>query len=140
MTATISRAELAAGIRAGTLVLVDALPESYYVRQHLPGAVNLVPDEVANRAGALLPDKDTAIVTYCSNPACPNSSQVAAALTRLGYTNVRKFPDGIQGWVEAGLPTETGLATTAAGPTPAPFAAGSDHGEHLRVGDARILV
>ncbi len=108
MTATINRDELRAGLDAGNLVLVDALPESYYAQQHLPGALNLVADDVEARAAALLPDKDAAIVTYCSNRACPNSGQVAARLEKLGYTNVRKYPDGIQDWVEAGLPTEQG--------------------------------
>ncbi len=41
--------------------------------------------------------------------ACPNSGQVATRLENLGYTNVRDHPDGIQDWVEAGLPTETGV-------------------------------
>ncbi len=106
MTATINRDEVRAGLDAGNLVLIDALPESYYAQQHLPGALNLVADDVEARAAALLPDKDAAIVTYCSNRACPNSGQVAARLEKLGYTNVRKYPDGIQDWVEAGLPTE----------------------------------
>lgn len=110
MTATITRSELHAGLDAGALVLVDALPQSYYAQQHLPGALNLVADDVEAGAARLLPDKNAAIVTYCSNRACPNSSQVAAKLESLGYTNVRKYPDGIQDWVEAGLPTE-GSAT-----------------------------
>ncbi len=109
MTQTISREQVQAGLDAGTLTLVDALPESYYTQQHLPGALNLVADEVDERAGRLLPDKAAAIVTYCSNPACANSGQVATKLKQLGYTNVRKYADGIQDWVEAGLPTETGL-------------------------------
>ena len=109
MTATITRGEVQAGVDAGTLVLVDALPESYYAQQHVPGAVNLVADDVDTRAATLLPDKHAAIVTYCSNRACPNSGQVATRLENLGYTNVRKYPGGIQDWVEAGLPTETGV-------------------------------
>ncbi len=64
--------------------------------------------DVAADAGRLLPDKGAAIVTYCSNAACPNSQNVAGALERLGYTNVRKYRDGIQDWVGAGLPVETG--------------------------------
>lgn len=103
---TISRDELAASIRTGDVVLVDALPESYFAQQHLPGAINLVVEDVATRAGELLPDKDAPIVTYCSNTACSNSGQVAAALESLGYRNVRKYAEGIQDWVEAGLPTE----------------------------------
>ena len=109
MTALISRAELKAAIDAGSVVPVDALPESYYVQQHLPGALNLVADDVEARAATLLPDKNAAIVTYCSNTACPNSGQVAAKLESLGYRNVRKYAEGIQDWVEAGLPTESGI-------------------------------
>ncbi len=109
MTSTISRDVLEAGLDAGTITVVDALPESYYAQQHLPGALNLVTDDVEDRASELLPDKNAAIVTYCSNTACQNSTQVAAKLERLGYTNVRKYADGIQDWVEAGLPTHTGV-------------------------------
>ena len=108
MTSTITRDELEAGLDAGTITAVDALPESYYDQQHLPGALNLVAVDVETRAAQLLPNKDAAIVTYCSNPSCQNSSQVAATLERLGYTNVRKYADGIQDWTEAGLPTHTG--------------------------------
>lgn len=111
MTETISRDDVAAGIADGTITLVDALPAAYYTQQHLPGALNLVADEVDVRAAVVLPDKDAAIVTYCSNRACPNSGQVAHRLERLGYTNVRKYPDGIQDWTEAGHPIETGAPT-----------------------------
>ncbi len=38
----------------------------------------------------------------------PNSGQVAARLEQLGYTNIRKYPDGIQDWGDAGLPIEQG--------------------------------
>jgi rhodanese-related sulfurtransferase len=113
VTATVTRDEVAAGIAAGTVTLVDALPESYYARQHLPGALNLVLDDVEARAAELLPDRAAAVVTYCSNRACPNSGQVAAALERLGYTDVRKYADGIQDWVEAGHPVESGLPARA---------------------------
>ena len=110
MTQTISRGEVEAGLDAGIHTLVDALPEPYYARQHLPGALNLVADDVEDRAAELLPDKDAAIVTYCSNPACANSGQVATKLKQLGYTNVRKYADGIQDWADAGPPPK------AAGP------------------------
>lgn len=108
MTNTISRDELKAGLDNGTITTVDALPESYYTQQHLPGALNLVADDVKQHAGELLPDKNAAIVTYCSSEACQNSTQVAAQLEQLGYTNVRKYADGIQDWVQAGLPTHRG--------------------------------
>lgn len=58
-------------------------------------------------APALLPDRAAAIVTYCANPACPNSGQVADRLTSLGYTTVRTYREGIEDSVAAGLPTES---------------------------------
>ncbi len=106
MTALITRDELRAGIEAGTVIVIDALPESYWARQHLPGALNLVEDEVDAKAAALLPDKAAAIVTYCSNSSCGNSQAVASKLENRGYRNVRKYREGIQDWVAAGLPIE----------------------------------
>lgn len=105
MTALIARAELEHLVATGSAVLVDALPASYYDQQHLPGAVNLVEADVVARAAELLPDHDALVVTYCSNAACGNSQAVATRLEQLGYTNVRKYREGIQDWVEAGNPT-----------------------------------
>ncbi|SDI47017.1 Rhodanese-related sulfurtransferase [Actinokineospora alba] len=107
MTASITRDELKAAIDAGAVTLVDALGGEYYAKQHLPGAVALVLTDVDAQASTVLPDRDAAIVTYCSNFACPNSGQVAERLTALGYTDVRKYGDGIEDWVAAGLPTES---------------------------------
>jgi rhodanese-related sulfurtransferase len=106
MTVLITRDELRDAIDRGEVTVVDALPAAYYDQQHLPGALNLFVDEARERALELLPDKSAAIVTYCSNEACPNSEGVARVLASLGYTDVRKYREGIQDWVEAGLPTE----------------------------------
>ncbi|MEU6966991.1 rhodanese-like domain-containing protein [Kitasatospora aureofaciens] len=105
MTPLITRDELAAAMEGGAVTVVDTLGGEYYAQQHLPGAVALVLADVDAQAATVLPDRDAAIVTYCSNPACPNSGQVADRLIALGYTNVRKYREGIQDWVEAGLPT-----------------------------------
>src|SRR5688500_18606411 len=107
MTALITRDELKAAIDAGTVTVLDALGGDYYAKQHLPGALALVLADVDALAPGLLPDRDAAIVPYCSNPACPNSGQVADRLAALGYTDVRKYREGIEDWTEAGLPTES---------------------------------
>ncbi|MGF6884799.1 rhodanese-related sulfurtransferase [Nocardia sp. GAS34] len=106
MTAVITRDELAQEIEAGSVIVLDALGGAYYAKAHLPGALALVEAEVDSRAPQLLPDRAAAIVTYCSNAACPNSQNVATKLERLGYTNVRKYRDGIEDWTGAGLPIE----------------------------------
>lgn len=107
MTALITRDELEAEIAAGAVTVVDALPEPFWAQQHLPGALNLVAEDVDAKVGALLPDKHATIVTYCSNISCGNSQAVASRLENLGYRNVRKYREGIQNWVDAGLPTES---------------------------------
>ncbi len=113
MTTIIDRAELQTLLGAGTVTLVDALPQSYYDQQHLPGAINLLDSDVDNRAATLLPDRNATIVTYCSNPACGNSKAVARRLEKLGYADVRTYPGGIQDWTEAGLSTQTSESPAA---------------------------
>jgi rhodanese-related sulfurtransferase len=108
MNNTITRTELSDAIEAGEVTVVEALPASYYEDAHLPGAINIPHTEVRALAPALLPDKDAAIVTYCANTACPNSGIAATVLGKLGYTNVRDYVEGKQGWQEAGLPLEQG--------------------------------
>ncbi len=115
MTDKITRDELRAMLDRGEAVtLVEALPEPYYRKAHLPGALLLPHDRVDELAPALLPDKAAAIVVYCADLPCPNSAIAAERLTALGYTRVREYAQGKQDWTDAGLPTERDLATRAA--------------------------
>jgi rhodanese-related sulfurtransferase len=107
---TISRSELNTAIEAGDVVVVETLGPQYYEDAHLPGAINIPHTEVARLAPQLLPDKDAAIVTYCSNTACRNSEVAAAQLRALGYSDVRKYAEGKDDWRAAGLPLESGVA------------------------------
>lgn len=109
MHAPIGREELRDLIGSGTVVVVDALPSSYYDQEHLPGALNITEAEVDELAPRLLPDLDAPIVTYCSNTACSNSEAVARRLVAAGYTNVRVYRAGIQDWVEGGYATESAV-------------------------------
>ncbi len=69
MVPTISREELKAKLdRAEDFRLVETLAPFMYQAQHLPGAINLPPNEATQLAPALLPDKAAEIVVYCSNP------------------------------------------------------------------------
>lgn len=107
-SSTISRTELADAIAAGEVTVVETLGPMYYASGHLPGAVNIPHTQVAELAGDLLPDRDAAIVTYCSNPQCRNSSAVQAELRSMGFTNVRKYVEGKDDWTAAGFPLTAG--------------------------------
>ena len=66
MTASIGREELKAKIDSwGDVVLVETLDPEYYEDAHLPGALNLPPDQIGELAPQILPDKDANIVVYC---------------------------------------------------------------------------
>lgn len=54
--------------RGDRFLLVETLAASLFASGHLPGAINLPPDEVSRLAPALLPDKDAEIVVYCGGP------------------------------------------------------------------------
>ena len=69
MIVTISRDELKMKIdRQETFTLVETLPATAYHHAHLPGAINLPPDQVTKLAPTLLPDKPANIVVYCAKP------------------------------------------------------------------------
>ncbi len=69
MAGTISREELRQKIeREDDFVLVETLPRTAYEHAHLPRAVNLPPDRIAELAPRLLPDREAEIVVYCSSP------------------------------------------------------------------------
>lgn len=66
---TISRDELKQKIdRKDDFLLVETLPKTAYDHAHLPGAINLPPDQVSVLAPKLLPDKNGDIVVYCGSP------------------------------------------------------------------------
>jgi rhodanese-related sulfurtransferase len=51
--------------------------------------------------------KDQALVTYCYGKVCTRSSQMAADLVSVGYTNVYFYREGFPGWSFGGHPIES---------------------------------
>ena len=69
METQISRDELKGKISKGSrFMLIEALPSFMYTQGHLPGAQNIPPDQVAELAPKVAPDKSVEIVVYCSGP------------------------------------------------------------------------
>lgn len=65
-TPTIEREELRAKIeRAEPFFLFEVLPEPYYRKHHLPGAIHLPPNEVAGVVERTVPDRGAEIIVYC---------------------------------------------------------------------------
>jgi rhodanese-related sulfurtransferase len=113
MAKTITREELREAIERRSVTVVETLRAEHYAQGHLPGAIHIHFEAIAERAPELLPDRDAAIVTYCSNTACRNSESAANQLVAMGYTNVRKYAEGKQDWQDAGLPLDTAVEVVA---------------------------
>lgn len=109
MTKLITREQIKQKIDSGDpITIVEALPEKYFLAEHLPGALNLPHDKVRERAPELLPDKDALIVVYCANTACQNSRIATQTLQQMGYENAHEYVEGKQDWIEASFPVESG--------------------------------
>jgi rhodanese-related sulfurtransferase len=67
--------------------LVEVLAEEDYASGHLPFAINIPVDKIADAASRLLPDTNELIVVYCSGFSCTASTGATRALQSMGYTN-----------------------------------------------------
>ena len=76
-------------------IVIDARTQEEYDQGHIPGAILIPYDEIADRAEKELPDKNQLILIYCRSG---RRSKIAAEeLVKLGYTNVKEF-GGIIDW------------------------------------------
>jgi rhodanese-related sulfurtransferase len=115
--ATIERSELVGLLQHDEpLTLLETTPEDDYRRGHLPGALNIPLDRLAELAAALIQDRTTPIVVYGA-PESDGSTQAARELRGLGYIKVRAYRGGKKDWQDHGLPIEGGWIEP---PPPAP--------------------
>ena len=76
-------------------IILDTRTEAEYDEGHIPGAIVIPHDEIADRAEEELTDKDRSILVYCRSGR--RSKLAAEALVELGYTNIKEF-GGIIDW------------------------------------------
>ena len=76
-------------------IILDVRTQEEYDEGHIPGAIVLSHEEIAEKAEEVLTDKDQLILVYCRSG---RRSKIAAeALAELGYTNIKEF-GGIIDW------------------------------------------
>lgn len=76
-------------------VILDVRTQEEFDQGHIPGAIQISHEEIAEKAEEVLTDKDQMILVYCRSG---RRSKIAAeALVELGYTNIREF-GGIIDW------------------------------------------
>ncbi len=67
MDASISTKDLKSKLDRREIVLVETLAPERYREAHIPGALNIPPEQIKELAPQLLPNKNAEIVTYCAN-------------------------------------------------------------------------
>jgi len=106
MDKVISTGEMKEKVDRKHATVVETLAAERFREAHIPGALNIPPEKIKELAAQLLPNKGAEIITYCTNTRCHASAYAARELAAMGYTNVAHYPEGKQGWMEAGLPVE----------------------------------
>lgn len=94
----------------GMTVILDARGPGEYAEGHIPGAVNIPYDELAQYLETLQSEApmDLSVVCYCRGLACDLSDHLATELRMMGYADVKVYKGGWDGWTEAGHPVVTG--------------------------------
>ena len=76
-------------------IILDVRTQEEYDQGHIPGAILISHEEIAEKAEDVLTDKYQLILVYCRSG---RRSKIAAeALVELGYTNIKEF-GGIIDW------------------------------------------
>lgn len=102
---TIDRDELRHKLEEGEVVVVDVRPAAEHAAGHIPGAINMPIDELAQRLDEL--PANATVVAYCRGPYCVYADAAVRLLTQRGHDAVR-LEDGLPEWRNAGLPVHVG--------------------------------
>ncbi|MGW5648174.1 ArsR/SmtB family transcription factor [Saccharopolyspora sp. NPDC003752] len=100
----VSREELLRRAQLGDVVVLDVRPSEEYEAGHIPGAVSIPVDELADKLGDIPADQE--IVAYCRGSYCVLAHDAVRLLTAHGR-NARRLTDGMLEWQLAELPVET---------------------------------
>ena len=76
-------------------IILDVRTQEEYDEGHIPSAIVISHEEIAEKAEEVLTDKDQLILVYCRSGR--RSKLAAEALVELGYTNIKEF-GGIIDW------------------------------------------
>jgi rhodanese-related sulfurtransferase len=106
-TEAIGTDELLRRLGRGDTVVLDVRPAPEYAGGHLPGAVHIPLEELADRLAELPRYRE--VVVYCRGQYCVLAHDAVRLLKARGRPASRAA-DGVLEWRLAGLPLETGAA------------------------------
>jgi rhodanese-related sulfurtransferase/DNA-binding transcriptional ArsR family regulator len=99
-TEAITRAELLDRAQTGDLIILDVRPRTEFAASHLPGALSIPIEQLADRLDEL--PTDTEIVAYCRGAYCVMARDAVRILNAQGY-RARRAEDGALEWRTDGI-------------------------------------
>ncbi len=99
--------ELLRRVQAGDAVILDVRPGPEYAGGHLPGAIHIPLEELAERLAELPANRE--IVAYCRGQYCVLAHDAVRLLSARGL-RARRATDGVLEWRLAGVRFETDAA------------------------------
>ncbi|MFP5253054.1 MAG: ArsR/SmtB family transcription factor [Actinomycetes bacterium] len=99
--------ELLRRLGTGDVVVLDVRPAPEYAGGHLPGAVHIPLEQLADRLAELPRDRE--VVAYCRGEYCVLAHDAVRLLLAHGL-RARRAGEGVVEWRAAGLPVESGAA------------------------------
>ncbi|MBC9728664.1 metalloregulator ArsR/SmtB family transcription factor [Streptomyces sp. TRM68367] len=103
--AELTREELQARVEAGDVVVLDVRPVEEYQSGHIPGALSIPVEELAERINEL--PEDLEIVVYCRGEYCVLAYDAVRLLTDRGRRALR-LNDGMLEWRLSAMPVDAG--------------------------------
>ncbi len=99
----VTRDELLQRAQRGEVVVLDVRPREEYEAGHIPGAVSIPVEELADRLDDIPADQE--IVAYCRGTYCVLAHDAVRLLSARGRS-ARRLADGMLEWRLAELPVE----------------------------------
>jgi len=99
----ISAKELLERAQNGEVTVLDIRPEREFAAGHLPDAINIPPDLIAERIKKL--NSNQTVVAYCRGPYCLYSYDAVNLLRERGF-EAQRLEDGFPEWQAAGFPVQ----------------------------------
>lgn len=103
-TEEVTREELLRRVRSGGATVIDVRPHEEYTAGHIPGAVSIPLEDLAERLAELPLDQE--IVAYCRGAYCVFAYDAVRLLIAAGRP-ARRLADGMLEWRLADLPVAT---------------------------------
>lgn len=90
--------------KSGDILIIDVRTEDEYKAGHVPGAINIPHDIIAQKLSEISAFKDKPVVVYCRSGY--RATKAMKVLANNAFSDIRHLEGDMLGWRKAALPEE----------------------------------